>query len=420
MTSIYHPLFKFDFEIYSKMKNSNHFFLGISLGVLAPIIFTLMFMPFSKENSNTFNKNIKAHFAKMIYLEGGKFTMGRMATSKIEVTPADSFLFIKQSPTRAEVAPFYISATEVTNAEWRQFYLDKVQELGRKVAKAKYFPDTTKWLNEFPYSYNAPMAKNYFSKPDFNDFPVVGISWEQAEAYCQWKSDKVNAFLKKKGLGKAIEFRLPTEKEWEFAAMKKYDFSSGLDERVVKRSNYAWPEEVRISRINELTNIGQIFDANHVELKAYAEDGCLYTCKVASYPSNDSGLYDMAGNVSEWTSDAAYVGKIFFDDYEGATLYSKAAIEKEIEILKGKIKGAYSMAEFYVNQLQHEKEVLHSDGIKICKGGSWAEGMIYTQPGSRQGVSKDLTSTKIGFRVAISNVDEKLLSYLPKKNWQPQ
>ena len=399
------------------MKLNIQSLLFFSLILLSPFLLEFSSIPSTKhsEKSNLASKGLRSLFSKMMYIEGDTFTMGLSSSFGIRMTAADSTLFTGVVPKRTIVDPYYISATEVTNGEWREFYLAKVAELGGAIGKSKFFPDTSLWLSEFPYSYNGPMARNYFSHPTFNDYPVVGITWEQANAYCRWKSKKLKTLLKKAGIQHSPEFRLPTEAEWENAAIKK--------EKNVKYpepSMYVWAEEKQIGRLNDLANTGQIIDINNVVLKPYAEDGCLYTCKVASYPPNGNGLYNMAANVSEWTSDQGFAESTDLKNNEYKILSTLSEIDDEIALLKNDTNFRdVGLKNLMIESLAHNKTILSANDIKIYKGGSWASGMIYTQPGSRQGISKDNASTKIGFRLAISNVEEKVRKYFPKKRWKP-
>ena len=147
------------------------------------------------------------------------------------------------------------------------------------------FPDTTCWINDFENSYNEPYVRMYFANGNFNSHPVVGVSWEQANAFCHWRTEFLKKSLGKEGV--YIEpFRLPTEAEWEFAAR------AGKNENI-----YPWDGNI------PLTEDEGCFYANFKPNEGnYVRDGSIITSPVGTYEPNDNGLFDMAGNVSEWTS----------------------------------------------------------------------------------------------------------------------
>jgi formylglycine-generating enzyme required for sulfatase activity len=358
-------------------------------------------------------KALKEQLKNLQFIEGGEFTLGK--TSFFDVTDKDSSLFSNTVARRAKVNSFYLSTTEVTNSEWREFYLDKAKELGVKKAKLQYYPDTAVWITDFPYSYNEPMAKNYFNKEQFKDYPVVGISWHQANEYCKWKSDKINQILVKSNINSLIEFRLPTENEWECAAImntksKKYSAVS----------TYGWDEKNMLVQLNSLTNIGQVLDANKVPIKKYGDDGFLYTAPVASFPPNDKGIFDMAGNVSEWTSDTAYVYSMF-QNSKIDRLTTSEAVENEIQNAIAGIENN-SLSKFdsiyqieIIAKLRHDKRILSNGNVMICKGGSWESSLVYSQNGVKQGFNQKCKSSTLGFRVAMSDIPKELEKFIPAK-----
>lgn len=145
------------------------------------------------------------------------------------------------------------------------------------------YPDTTCWVNDFPNAHNEAYMKNYFSNPAYNDYPVVGVTWEQAQAFCAWRTE----FLLR-GLGPQARYiqryRLPSEVEWEYAA------------RGTEGKEYPWESD-------DMTNDKGCFFANFKPDRGnYTEDGNLITSRVGIYGANSSGLFDMAGNVAEWTN----------------------------------------------------------------------------------------------------------------------
>ena len=160
------------------------------------------------------------------------------------------------------------------------------------------YPDTTAWINDFDNAYNEPYVRMYFAHGGYSNYPVVGVSWEQANALANWRTDYLRRSLGKEGV--YVEpYRLPTDAEWEYAAR------AGVDENM-----YPWDGELPLTE-----DIG-CFYANFKPQKGnYVKDGQLITSQVGTYSPNDFGLYDMAGNVSEWTSTAytESVGKITND-----------------------------------------------------------------------------------------------------------
>ena len=149
------------------------------------------------------------------------------------------------------------------------------------------YPDTTAWVNDFENAYNEPYVRMYFAHGGYNDYPVVGVSWEQANAFANWRTDYLRRSLGKEGV--YVEpYRLPTEAEWEYAAR------AGVDENM-----YPWDGDLTMSEDKGC------FYANFKPAEGnYVRDGHVITSRVGTYAPNDFGLYDMAGNVSEWTSTA--------------------------------------------------------------------------------------------------------------------
>ena len=149
------------------------------------------------------------------------------------------------------------------------------------------YPDTTAWINDFENAYNEPYVRMYFAHGGYSDYPVVGVSWEQANAFANWRTDYLKRSLGRQGIH--IEpYRLPTEAEWEYAAR------AGISENM-----YPWDGDLTMS------DDKGCFYANFKPMEGnFVKDGHVITSRVGTYAPNDFGLYDMAGNVSEWTSTA--------------------------------------------------------------------------------------------------------------------
>ena len=148
------------------------------------------------------------------------------------------------------------------------------------------YPDTTVWINDFDNAYMEPYTRMYFSHAGYNEYPVVGVSWDQANAFSNWRTDYLRRSLGKDGI--YVEpYRLPTEAEWEYAAR------AGNSE-----SQFPWEETLPMDERG-------CFYANFKPREGdFVRDGHVITSQVGTFQPNDFGLYDMAGNVSEWTSTA--------------------------------------------------------------------------------------------------------------------
>ena len=224
-----------------------------------------------------------------------------------------------------------------------------------KDVEVNIFPDTLTWTHDYSYSFNDPTTKNYFWHPAFDDYPVVGINWKQATAFAHWRTKIMNEFLREIKQPTLPDFRLPTESEWEYASR------GGLD-----ASPYPWGGPYT-------RNLEGCFLANFKPLRGnYVADGGLKAIKTASYNPNGYGLYDMAGNVAEWTSNA-------YD--ESAYSYS------------------HDMnSDYHFNAKDDDNEVLKRKSIR---GGSWKDIAYFIQTSTRTFEYQDTAKSYIGFRCAV-------------------
>lgn len=182
------------------------------------------------------------------------------------------------------------------------------------------YPDTTCWVNDFPNAHNETYMKNYFSNPAYNDYPVVGVTWEQAQAFCAWRTE----FLLR-GLGPQARYvqryRLPSEVEWEYAA------------RGTEGAEYPWEGK-------DMTSEKGCYYANFKPDRGnYTEDGNLITSRVGIYGANSNGLFDMAGNVAEWTNTVyTEAGVISMADVNPELRYD-AALEDPYFLKRKSVRG---------------------------------------------------------------------------------
>lgn len=218
------------------------------------------------------------------------------------------------------------------------------------------YPDTLCWISDFTYSYNEPYTNMYFWHPSYDNYPVVGVNWKQARAFTIWRTQYMNDFLMKQGEGFVQDYRLPTESEWEYAARGNLDLSM-----------YPWGGMYT-------RNKAGCFLANFKPLRGnYVDDGGMIPVAVGSYSPNEYGLFDMAGNVAEWTANA-------FDE------------------------SAYSF--MHDMNPDYKYEALPDDPPsmkrKIVRGGSWKDIGYFLQCGTRSYEYQDSTKAFIGFRCVRS------------------
>ncbi len=214
------------------------------------------------------------------------------------------------------------------------------------------YPDTLVWLHDYSYSFNDPLAENYFWHPAFDNYPVVGVNWRQARAFSIWRTQYLNSYLAGRQQAVVMDFRLPTEAEWEWAARG----GNALNP-------YPWGGPYT-------RNEKGCFLANFKPLRGdYAADGGLSTLVVAHFPPNDFGLYDMAGNVAEWTNDAYHSSSYNFT-WDMNPSYTYNAKDTDPPILKR----------------------------KVVRGGSWKDVAFYLQTSARDYEYQDTAKSYIGFR----------------------
>ncbi|KHJ37314.1 gliding motility-associated lipoprotein GldJ [Pedobacter glucosidilyticus] len=473
----------------------------------------------------------------LVHIEGGTFVLGGSTIDDIGYDYA--------SPKRrVSVATFYMDETEVANLDWLE-YLNWIKEVA---ADTRWYyealPDTLVWRS--PLAYNEPYVNNYLRHPAYQDYPVVGVTWEQANAYCDWRTNVVNEnILRNKGimnnwgaysaakmgtakggkggaaaatgnkvntepfdldlylngqyndLGKGAprpnvvtaqaqpqaggkkgaantgriakiedgvftpgRYRLPTEAEWEYAALALR--SDGSNSIVKSGKVYPW-YGIGVRSPNKDTR-GLIYanfkrgGGDNMGVAGYLNDGADITAPVKAYIPNDFGLFNMAGNVSEWTSDTyrqlsfdevedfnPYRGNVFennaYDDKGQIQTIGKTNVPKKVKATAGK-KDAYEIQKSkYGNATEpspstpepkddkmasavptfnadqrgyidtenldlYGKITLISDRSKVFKGGSWNDRAYWLNPGTRRYLDQGEASSEIGFRCAMSSVGD--------------
>jgi len=211
--------------------------------------------------------------------------------------------------------------------------------------KVQVYPDTTVWIKDFSYSYNEPMHNDYFWHQAYGTYPVVGVNWKQAKAFCAWRTLYKRSYQKAKKQEFANAFRLPTEAEWEYAARGG-----------IQSGTFPWGGPYA-------KNDRGCFLANFKPDRGdYAADGALYTVEADSFDPNDFNLYNMAGNVAEWTDSS----------YDANSYEYVSTMNPNVSDQKNK--------------------------RKVIRGGSWKDVAYFLQTSTRDWEYADSARSYIGFR----------------------
>lgn len=417
----------------------------------------------------------------LVLVEGGTFNMG--------LTQQDITYEFNNVPRRVTVSSFYMDETEVSNINYRGYLhwlRNRYVSYGEVYRKA--LPDTLVWREEL--AFNEPLVETYFRHPSYDDYPVVGVSWLQANDYCKWRSSRVNemiliekgilnptpdskdsdnfdtkAYLTgqyqgnvKKNLPNLVnggerpvmfddgillpDYRLPTEAEWEYAALAlQGNQPESEDEVYTERRIYPWNgNTVRYKK--RTASQGRILAnfkrgrGDYMGLAGNLNDNASFCGPVRSYFPNDFGLYNMAGNVNEWTADTYRpMTSLTLNDAENHELnpyrgnqFQTLVIDEEGKPVekdslgrlkyrnvddeeaqdrenykKGDVRNHEDGDEDYIKYLYGETTLV-SDKSKVYKGGSWADRLFWLSPGARRYKDEDKSDRTIGFRCAMIRV----------------
>jgi formylglycine-generating enzyme len=328
------------------------------------------------------------------FIEGGRTVLGSFEENLMKTRDN-----IERTVT---VASFYMDETEVANIHWLE-YLHYVRQDSSREFYESALPDTTVWAKDM--AYNDPYVDHYLRYPGFRFFPVVGVTWLQAQDYCDWRTITVNQKLAEEaeledysvaegGGNQRIpletgvvlpNYRLPTEAEWEYAAQALIG-TQWLDENQTHRRLYPWdghtlrnPYGKKIGTFLANFKRGR---GDYAGIAGKLNDGAMITTYIYDYPPNDFGLYNMAGNVNEWVQDV--YRPLSFQDFDDLNPVRRDGFLDEED--------GYDASNF---------NSLITDRVRVYKGGSWADVSYWMSPGTRRYLEEDSATSTIGFRCAM-------------------
>ncbi|MET3113432.1 sulfatase modifying factor 1 [Pedobacter sp. CG_S7] len=340
---------------------------SVAITMLGPTVAPNLFKPVSTTKGGatlTSQRQINWKNRKLLWRNGSKGYADKLAN--MYYTGDDALLGKKEIDIRKIRYSFIFINMDLAAAgrndpnknrrDFIQSYVDNPDpSKANEFPSIKVYPDTLAWKVDYGYSENDPMVKDYFNNPAFNDFPVVGVTWEQANAYCMWLTRK---YAGNRGSRKQpkLEFRLPTVAEFEYAA------KAGEQD-----AKYPWDGDL----LNG--DKGHLLANFKNDAGIYTPDYGLFPVNVRSYSPNNFGLYNMSGNVSEWTATAYNPSSVgLLNDFNPNFTY--AAKPTDSKYLKR----------------------------KVVKGGSWKDIAYFLQNSVSTYEFQDQPRSYIGFRCVAS------------------
>jgi len=342
-----------------------------------------------------------------VYIEGGRTVLG---------SSEEDVMFARDNVERAvTIMSFYMDEAEIANIHWLEYlYFLRKDSAQNPDLYTNAVPDTMVWVREL--SYNDPYREHYLRYPGFRYYPVVGVSWNQANDYCRWRTSVVNRKLAEDadveipaGGGRipletgvvVPDYRLPSEAEWEYAAAALIGTQYNDENQTVKRL-YPWDgHALRNPYGKEMGNFLANFKRGRGDYAGIAgklNDGAMITASIYDYPPNDYNLYNMAGNVNEWCLDV--YRPFSFRDFEDLNPLRRNDYkdDKKNYDPEGSLIGQFTVG----NEDPRSLEVgRRNKQPRVYKGGSWSDVAYWLSPGTRRFWAQDSSTSTIGFRCAM-------------------
>lgn len=329
---------------------------------------------------------------RLKFIQGGRTVLGSQET--------DIMGFRDNAERTVTIASFYLDETEVTNVDYKEFLFNMSSRVSAD-SILKLEPNENVWAGKM--SYNDVYSTYYFRYPGFNFYPVAGVSWNQANAYSQWRTIYVNELSRERNeLDSTLsqnqlvergvvfpEYRLPNEAEWEFAA-KAMIGTQYMDENQENGRIYPWdgrgprnPYNIkRTSRQGDFLANFKRGRGDYAGISgSVSNDGEIIPTNVYEFPANDFGLYNMAGNMNEWVQD----------------VYRPLSYQDFDDLNPVRRDGVYDEEDSYLT-------TLIDDNFRVYKGGSWKDVAYWLAPGTRRFMHQDSATNHIGFRCAMISV----------------